>query len=58
MYAHHLIKNKRLGQFLVERKLKQHEIETQIINSIVPSLYKKFPSKSIIREIIIKKRKF
>ena len=57
MYAHHLIKNKRLGQFLVERKLKQHEIETQIINSIVPSLYKKFPSKSIIREIIIKKKK-
>ena len=40
MYAYHLIKNKRLGQFLVE-KLKQHEIESQIINSIF-HLYKKY----------------
>ena len=43
MYASHLVKEKKLGQFLVEQKLKQHKIDCETIDEIVSKLYKDFP---------------
>lgn len=56
MYASHLVKEKKLGQFLVEKKLKQHKIDSETIIEIVAKLNKEFPSVNIINEIIKKKK--
>ena len=56
MYASHLVKEKKLGQFLVEQKLKQHKIDSGIILEIVSRLYKDLPPVNIINEIINKKK--
>ena len=56
MYASHLVKEKKLGQFLVEQKLKQHKIDSEIIIEIVTKLNKDFPSVNIINQIIKKKK--
>ena len=58
MYASHLVKEKKLGQFLVEQKLKEHKIDSQTIKVIVSRLYKDFPSVEMINEIIRKKKRF
>ena len=58
MYASHLVKEKKLGQFLVEQKLKEHKIDSQTIEVIVSRLYKDFPSIEMINEIIRKKKRF
>ena len=58
MYASHLVKEKKLGQFLVEQKLKEHKIDSQTIEVIVSRLYKDFPSVEMINEIIRKKKRF
>ena len=58
MYALHLVKVKKFGQFLVEQKLKEHKIDSQTIEVIVSKLYKDFPSVEIINEIIKKKKRF
>ena len=56
MYASHLVKEKKLGQFLVEQKLKQHKIDSETIVEVVSKLYKEFPTVNIIKEIIKKKK--
>ena len=56
MYASHLVKEKKLGRFLVEQKLKQHKIDSEVILEIVSKLYREFPSINIINEIINKKK--
>ena len=58
MYASHLVKEKKNGQFLVEQKLKLHKIDSHTIEVIVSKLYKDFPSVEIIDEIIKKKKRF
>lgn len=56
MYASHLVKEKKLGLFLVEQKLRQHKIDSETIIEIVAKLNKDFPSINIINEIIKKKK--
>ena len=56
MYSSHLVKEKKLGRFLVEQKLKQHKIDSEVILEIVSKLYKENPSVIIINEIINKKK--
>lgn len=58
MYASHLIKEKKLGHYLVIQKLKHHKIDSQIIEEIVSKLYNDFPSLNTINEIIKKKKRF
>ena len=56
IYASHLVKEKKLGQFLVRQKLKQHKIDSETIADIVSKLYKDFPPENLIKEIIKKKK--
>ena len=56
MYASHLVKEKKLGMYLVEQKLKQHKIDSETIIEIVSKLNKDFPSVYITNEIINKKK--
>ena len=58
MYASHLIKEKKLGLYLVKQKLKHHKIDSQTIDEIVSKLYNDFPSLVTINEMIKKKKRF
>ena len=55
MMATHLIKEKKLGRFLVEKKLSQHGIDFSVIDPIISSLYKKYPESRTIKEILNKR---
>lgn len=55
MYATYLVKQKKLGQFVVEHKLKEHNIRQHTIEKILLKLYRKFPPANTIRNIIKKR---
>ena len=55
MMATHLIKEKKLGRFLVEKKLSQHGIDFSVMDPIISSLYKKYPESRTIKEILNKR---
>ena len=55
MMATHLIKEKKLGRFLVEQKLFQHGIDFSVMDPIISSLYKKYPESRTIKEILNKR---
>ena len=55
MMATHLIKEKKLGRFLVEKKLFQHGIDFSVMDPIISSLYKKYPQSRTIKEILNKR---
>jgi len=55
MMATHLIKEKKLGRFLVEQKLCQHGIDFSVMDPIISSLYKKYPESRTIKEILNKR---
>ena len=56
MYATNLIKEKKLGKYLVEQKLAQHEINRSIMDPIITQLYDKYPVDYLIDEILKKKK--
>ena len=56
MYATNLIKEKKLGKYLVEQKLAQHEIDRSIMDPIITQLYDKYPVDYLIDEIFKKKK--
>ena len=56
MLASHLIKAKKLGRYLVEQKLFQHEIDSSVMEPIISSLYNKYPPSNTIKEILNKKK--
>ena len=56
MYASHLIKEKKLGKYLVEQKLLQHEIDFSVMEPIISELYIKYPVNYLIKEILKKKK--
>ena len=56
MYATNLIKEKKLGKYLVEQKLAQHEIDRSIMDPIITQLYDKYPVDYLIDEILKKKK--
>ena len=56
MYATYLIKEKKLGKYLVEQKLAQHEIDRSILDPIITQLYDKYPVDYLIDEIFKKKK--
>ena len=56
MYATYLIKEKKLGKYLVEQKLAQHEIDRSIMDPIITQLYDKYPVDYLIGEILKKKK--
>tara|TARA_B100000575_G_C22841877_1_gene493352 strand:+ start:46 stop:672 length:627 start_codon:yes stop_codon:yes gene_type:complete len=55
MMATHLIREKKLGRYLVEQKLFQHGIDSSLMNPIITSLYKKYPESKTIKEILNKR---
>ena len=55
MMATHLIKEKKLGRYLVEQKLFQHGIDFSVMDPIISSLYKKHPQSKTIKEILNKR---
>ena len=55
MMANHLIKEKKLGRYLVEQKLFQHGIDFTVMDPIISSLYKKYPQSKTIMEILNKR---
>tara|TARA_B100000073_G_C23511445_1_gene484012 strand:- start:49 stop:675 length:627 start_codon:yes stop_codon:yes gene_type:complete len=55
MMASHLIKEKKLGRYLVEQKLFQHEINISVMDPILSSLYKQYPPSKTIKEILNKR---
>lgn len=55
MMASHLIKEKKLGRYLVEQKLFQHDIDFSVMDPIISSLYKKYPQSKTIKEILNKR---
>ncbi len=55
MMATHLIKEKKLGRFLVEKKLSQHGIDFSVMDPIISTLYKKYPESRTIKEILNKR---
>ena len=56
MYATYLIKEKKLGKYLVEQKLAQHEIDRSIMDPIITEIYDKYPVDYLIDEIFKKKK--
>ena len=56
MMASHLIKEKKLGRYLVEQKLFQHNIDSSIMEPIISNLYQKYPASETIKEILNKKK--
>ena len=52
MMATHLIKEKKLGRYLVEQRLYQHRIDFFVMDPIISSLYKKYPQSETIKEIL------
>ena len=55
MMATHLIKEKKLGRYLVEQKLCQHGIDLSVMDPIISELYKKYPESKTIKEILNKR---
>ena len=55
MMATHMIKEKKLGRYLVEQKLYQHGIDFSAMDSIISELYKKYPQSKTIKEILNKR---
>jgi len=55
MMATHLIKEKKLGRYLVEQKLFQHGIDFSVMDPIISSLYKKYPQSKTIKEFLNKR---
>ena len=55
MMATHLIKEKKLGRYLVQQKLFQHGIDFSVMDPIISSLYKKYPQSKTIKEILNKR---
>ena len=55
MMATYLIKEKKLGRYLVEQKLFQHGIDFSVMDPIISSLYKKYPQSKTIKEILNKR---
>ena len=55
MMATHLIKEKKLGRYLVEQRLFQHGIDFSVMDPIISSLYKKYPQSKTIKEILNKR---
>ena len=55
MMATHLIKEKKLGRYLVEQKLFQHGIDFSVMDPIISNLYKKYPQSKTIKEILNKR---
>ena len=55
MMASHLIKEKKLGRYLVEQKLFQHGIDFSVMDPIISSLYDKYPQSKTIKEILNKR---
>ena len=54
MMASHLIKEKKLGRYLVEQKLFQHGIDFSVMDPILSSLYTQYPQAKTIKEILNK----
>ena len=54
MMATHLIKEKKLGRYLVEQKLFQHGIDFSVMDPILSSLYTQYPQAKTIKEILNK----
>ena len=57
MMASHLIKEKKLGKYLVEQKLFQHNIDPSIMEPIISNLYRKYPPSNTIKKILNKKKR-
>ena len=55
MMATHMIKEKKLGRYLVEKKLSQHGIDFSVMDPIISDLYKKYPQSKTIKEILNKR---
>ena len=55
MMATYLIKEKKLGRYLVEQKLFQHGIDFSVMDTIISNLYKKYPQSKTIKEILNKR---
>ena len=55
MMATYLIKEKKLGRYLVEQKLFQHGIDFSVMDSIISNLYNKYPQSKTIKEILNKR---
>ena len=55
MMATHMIKEKKLGRYLVEQKLYQHGIDFSAMDPIISELYKKYPQSKTIKEILNKR---
>ena len=55
MMATYLIKEKKLGRYLVEQKLFQHGIDFSVMDSIISNLYKKYPQSKTIKKILNKR---
>ena len=58
MMASHLIKEKKLGKYLVEQKLFQHGIDSSVTDPIISDLLKKHPQSKTIKEILKKRNIF
>ena len=56
MMALHLIKEKKLGRYLVEQKLFQHNIDSSVMEPIISDLYQEYPPSKTIKEILNKKK--
>ena len=56
MLASYLIKDKKLGRYLVEQKLFQHEIDSSVMEPIISNLYNKYPPSNTIKKILNKKK--
>ena len=50
-----MIKEKKLGRYLVEQKLCQHGIDFSVMTPIISDLYKKYPQSKTIKEILNKR---
>ena len=54
-FALHLIKNKMLGKIAVYNRFFTHQIEQDMLNSILDELYEKYQPKDLIKKIVEKK---
>ena len=54
-FAMHLIKNKMLGKIAVYNRFFIHQIEQDMLNSILDELYEKYQPKDLIKKIVEKK---
>ena len=54
-FASHLIKNKMLGRIAVYNRFFIHQIEQDMLNSILDEIYDKYQPKDLIKKIVEKK---